>query len=192
MPQRLQRVVGNIGAGQLLWRAAENPHHIHGHIADADDRRRLHRQIELAVAKVGMAVIPGDKVGSGVAAFQLFAGDIQVAVGLRAGREDDLVIVAAQIVYCHIGADLDVTKESKLGPLGHAIKELGDRLDLLMVGGDAIAYQPKRRGQALIHVDLHMITPILKELFGTVKAGWSGADNGDTQRVFFRAWLGHG
>ena len=54
--------------------------YIHRDIADTYHGDTFDTQIELIVAEVGMAVVPGHKLGSGKAALQVFAGNAELLV----------------------------------------------------------------------------------------------------------------
>ena len=85
---------GDVGLLELVRRAHEDARHVDRHVADADDSRPLRREIELAVAVVGMGVVPGDELSGGVTAGEVLTGDAHVTVGLCPGGEDHLVIMA--------------------------------------------------------------------------------------------------
>ena len=91
--QSLQGVVGDVGCLQFVNRFRQDAGYIHRHIADADHSDTLHAEVELEVAKVGMAVVPGHKLGSGKAALQVFAGNAELLIGLGSNRVDDLIVV---------------------------------------------------------------------------------------------------
>jgi hypothetical protein len=67
----------------------EHPGHVRGDVAVADHDRALGGQVEVQVAVVGMAVVPGDELGSGPAAGRILARDPERLVGLGTGRVDD-------------------------------------------------------------------------------------------------------
>ena len=66
--EHVERVVGHVGRRQLVAREGEHPRHVHRHVAVADHDRALAGQVELEVAVVGMAVVPGDELGGRPAA----------------------------------------------------------------------------------------------------------------------------
>ena len=72
----------------------------------------------------------------------------------RAGRVDDRVVVREQLLAGDVLAELDVAEEAEARVRGGLLVDAGDGLDLRVVGGDAGAHEPPRRGQALEHVDL--------------------------------------
>ncbi len=126
-----------------------------------------------------------------MAARQLFAGDAELAVGLAADREDDRVVEALEVLDLDVVADLDVAEETKALPRRRFLVDADNRLDLGMVGGDAAAYQPEGRRQAVEEVDLGVRLRVLEDVLGGVEAGWPGADDGDADRVFCGSDLGH-
>src|SRR5690606_16624766 len=144
--QRVQRVVGDVGAGQLVAQARQNTGDVHGDVAVADDGDTLRAQVRRQIAIVGVGVVPADELGGRVAAGQVFAGNAHLAVGLRADRVDDGVVVAQQVGVAQVLAQLDVAVEAEARHLGDLLVDLGHRLNLGMVGRDAAAHQTKGRG----------------------------------------------
>jgi len=79
-------VLGDVRGSQFIHRLAEHPAPVGGHVALADYGNDSLRQMEGAVAVFRMAVVPGNKRESGVAAGQLFAGNAETPVRLGAAR----------------------------------------------------------------------------------------------------------
>ena len=90
---------------------------------------------------VGMAVVPGDELGRGVAARQVLAGDPHAPVGLGTGRVDDLVVVGAQVGDVHVLAELDAAEEAEPRMRGDLVEGRRHRLDLLVIGRDPGPHQ---------------------------------------------------
>jgi hypothetical protein len=63
------------------------------------------RQIEGAVAVFRMAVVPGNKLESGMAAGQLFAGNAETPVRLGAARKHHRVIAGAKLLDRYAAPD---------------------------------------------------------------------------------------
>ena len=63
---------------------------------------RSRRQVELELAVVRVAVVPGDELGGGPASGQVLARDPERLVGLGAGRVDHGVVVAASAPACEM------------------------------------------------------------------------------------------
>ena len=80
----LDRVVGGVGDLELLARQHEHARDVHGHVAVADHHGALAGEVELEVAEVRVAVVPGDELGGGPAAGQVLARDAHA--GGRSGR----------------------------------------------------------------------------------------------------------
>ena len=191
LAQGLERIVGDVGRGQLFRRPAEHARHVDGHVADADHGRALLREIELTVSVVGVAVVPGDELGGRMAPLEILAGNPHAPVGLGAGGVDDLVVVPAEIGHRDVLAQLDAAVKAEPRVGRDLVEGGGDGLDLLMVGGDAGAHQPVGGRQAVDHVDLDHAAVLLQQMVGRVVAGRAGADDGNSQRLSLGSWLGH-
>ncbi len=59
--QHAQRMVGDIGARQLLGGLGQDARTINRHIAVADDRRAMVRQVHRQPGMIGMAIVPAHK-----------------------------------------------------------------------------------------------------------------------------------
>ena len=116
--------------------------------------RSADSEVDLEVGVVGMAVVPADELGRRVRAGQLFAGDPERPVDGRAGRVDDRVVVLEQLLAGDVLAEGDVAEVAEARVRGGLLVDACHRLDLRVVGRDARAHQPPRRGQPLDHVDL--------------------------------------
>ena len=105
-------------------------------------------------------------------------------VGLRAGRKQHLVVVLLQIGEREVRAELDVAEEAEARVRRDCVVGPGDGLDLRVIGRDAVAHQPVRRGQPVEHVDLdRRSSALLEEMLGGVERRGPGADDGDAQRL---------
>ena len=185
--QRLERVVGDVGGGELVGGLDQQARHVGGDVAVADHDRARAREVGDEVAVVGVAVVPADQLGGRQAPGQVLAGDPQRLVGARADRVDDRVVVAHEVLVGDVLADLDVAEEPAAGAHDLLVEELGERLDLLVVGRDAVAQQTPRRGQPLEDVDLGALATRRSSLRGGVGAGGPGPDDRDPQRPH-RSW----
>ena len=183
----LEGVLGDVGLGEDVLRAGEDPGEVHRHVPVAHHRRRLRLEVEAEVAEVGVGVVPADELGGGVAPRQVLAGDPHPPVGAGADRVDDRVVVRLQVGVGDVPAHLHVPVEAELGVGGDLVVHAGDRLDLLVVRRDAAAHQPERGGQAVVHVDLDLEVLLLLQVLGGVEAAGAGADHGHPQRVVRRA-----
>ena len=119
----------------------------------ADHRRGLAAEIELAVAVVRMAVIPGDKVAGAMAPRQVFAGDAQRPADVGTRRKYHRVIAFPQLVDGDIASDRDAADETKPWRCGDPVEGCRDQLEFRMVGSDAEPDQSVRHRQLLEHVD---------------------------------------
>ena len=183
VPQRVERMRGDVGLQELLGCAHQDARHVDRDIADADDGSAFHREIELTILVIGMGVVPGDELRRGVAAGEVLTGDAHLAVGLRAGGENHLVIVAGQIRQRDVPAVLDVAEEAEARVPGDGVVGARDVLDLGVVGRDPVAHEPVRRRQPLEHVDLGDEPWFLEQLFGSVKRGGARTNDGDAERL---------
>src|SRR4029077_2328334 len=95
--QRVKDRLRYVGPGQLLRVPDQDAGHVHGDVADPDDRHRLGVQLEGARVHVGVAAVPVDELGGGVAARQLLTLDAHPPVPHRAGRVDHGVVAGQQV-----------------------------------------------------------------------------------------------
>ena len=192
--QHLERVVGHVGRGQLVAREREHAGHVGRHVAVPDHDRALAREVELEVAVVGVAVVPGDELGGGPAAGEVLARDAHAPVGLRADRVYHGVVAGEQVVMRDVGAVVDVAVEPELRVRGGLLVDPADGLDVGVVGGHAAAHEPPGCGQAVVDVHLRHEVGMrlgLQEMPGRVEARRPRADDGHPQRILGRADRGH-
>src|SRR5690606_34534969 len=124
----LEGVVGDVGAGQQLGRAGQDPGQVHRHVAVADHDGAPGRQVEVQVAVVRVGVVPADELGRRVAAGQVLARDPHPPVGAGADRVDDRVVVGGQVLVGEVPAHLDVAVEAELRVGGDLVVDPGHRL----------------------------------------------------------------
>jgi hypothetical protein len=113
----------------------------------------------------------------------VLARNAERAVGLRAVAEDDLVVVAAQVVEGDILAEFDVAEETRLRAHGDLVVERGDGLDLRMIGRHPGPHQPERRRRGVEEIGAHRPLAVLDQVLDRVEASGTGPDHGDTQRA---------
>ncbi|NIL78611.1 hypothetical protein RhoFasB10_04789 [Rhodococcus sp. B10] len=87
-------VGGDFGGEEFVAGFGEDAGDVEGDVADAEDGDFFGVEGPGA-GDVGVAVVPGDEVGGAVAAVEVDAGDVEGAVGVGAGGEDDGVVEAA-------------------------------------------------------------------------------------------------
>ena len=190
--QRLEGMLGDVGARELVDRFGEYARHVERHIAVADHHRRL-RVLEAEVVGdgVGVAVVPLDERSSGVDASQVLAGQAKSTVRFRAVREYYCIVLTAQSRewYMHSvaaaaaaraagarsGTDVHITQEACTLGRSDLSKPLGHVLHLLVVRRHAEAHQPERYRQAVEDVDVD-IGIFLQEEVGGVEAGWAASN----------------
>ncbi len=182
--QDLEGVVGHVGGGELVAGEREHAGDVGGHVAVPDHHGALPGEVELDVAVVGVAVVPGDELGGGPAARQVLAGDAHATVGLGADRVDHRVVAGEKVVVGEVGAVVDVAVEAEFGVGGGLLVDAADGLDVGVVGGDAAAHEAPRSGEAVVDVDLDLEVRMglaLQEVSGRVEARRPGADDGHAQ-----------
>ena len=118
-----------------------------------DDDGPCAGQVGRHLLEVRVGVVPADEIDRGDAAGQLFAGDVQRPIRLRANRVDDRVVLLGQFGRADVLAHHDVAEEPEALVLGDILELLADRLDLGVVGSDPGAHQTPRRREHLEHVD---------------------------------------
>jgi hypothetical protein len=116
--------------------------------------------------------------------------DVEVAVLLGAGREDDGVVVAAQLVELDVHAVLDVAEQPDLRLAEHLVQGLDDALDARVVRRDAVADEAEGGGLALVEVDGHRRVRLHQHVRG-VDPGRAGADDRYPQRAVLGPWACH-
>ena len=95
----VEGVIGGVGGGELGGGEDEHAGDVEGDVAVADDDGAGgSEEVGLEVGVIGMAVVPADELGGGVRSGEVFAGDAEGAVGGRAGRIDDRVVVGEELV----------------------------------------------------------------------------------------------
>ena len=151
--QRLQRVVGDVGAGEYLGIGHQNARDVECDVAVAYNNSPGAGQIGRYLLKVRMSVVPAHEIDRSDAARQLFAGDVQRSVRLRADRVDHRVVVLGQFGRADVLAHHDVAEKPEPRVVGGLLELLADRLDLGVVGRDPGAHQSPRRRQHLQHVN---------------------------------------
>lgn len=177
-------VGGDFGGEQFVAGLGENACDVEGDVADAEDGDLLGLEGPGA-GDVGVAVVPGDEVGGTVAAVEVDAGDVQCAVRVGSGGEDDGVVEATQVVEVDVGAVVDVAEQANLRLVEHLVQGGDDALDAWVVRGNAVANEPERGRHPLEEVDAHArsadIVVGLHERVGGVDACRSGTDDGDAE-----------
>ena len=181
VPERLERVPGDIGVVELLGVRARMRTTSTATLPIPMTATLSWREVELPVAVVGVPVVPADEIGRGVAPRQVLARDAERPVALGAAGVDHRVVVAEQIRAAQVRADPHVAEEPHPRVGGDLLVDPGDRLDLLVIGRDAAAHQPEGCRQPVEEVDLDL-GRVLEQMLRGVEPGGSGADDGDAQR----------
>ena len=145
--EHVERVVGDVGLGELVAREGEHARHVGGHVAVAHHDRALGGEVELELAVVGVAVVPGHELGGGPAAGKVLARNAHAPVGLGADGVDHGVVALGEVVVREVAAEFDVAVEAELGVLGGLLVDAADRLDVRVVGGHAARTRPHGVGR---------------------------------------------
>lgn len=72
-------MLGDVRPFEMPWIHQEYAGDVQGDVAGADDHGAAAGEVEFVGRVVGMAVVPADEVGGGVAARQLFSANSEVA-----------------------------------------------------------------------------------------------------------------
>ena len=147
-------VVWDFGGVEFVGGFGEDAGDVEGDVADSDDGDVGGGEVPGAVES-GVAVVEAYEVCCAVGSVEVFAGDVEVAVGNSAGGEDDGVVVFVQLFDGDGGADLDIAEEPHVGFLHDGMEGIHDSFNAGMVGGDAVADEAKRCGHLLKQVDFH-------------------------------------
>ena len=96
LPQRGQRVVGDVGAGQLVGIGGQDAGDVECDVAVADDDDPLVAQIDWEIGEFGMPVDPRDHLGRGAGARHSHAVDVEATVVRCADGVQHGVVVRQQ------------------------------------------------------------------------------------------------
>ncbi len=125
-----------------------------------------------------------------MAACQILARYTEFAVSLGTTGKNDRVVAGQQFLHADVTSHGDVAQVSELRCFGDPLINLYRLLELGMIRRDATAYQSKRRGQPLEHVDQDQRFGFEQRL-GGVEATRSAANNGYPQRVLLCPEVAH-
>ena len=181
--QHLERVVGDVGHRELVVGQREHARDVGRDVPVADDDGGLAAEVELEVAVVGVAVVPGDELRRGPAAREVLALDAQPAVGRGAERVDDRVVAVAQLLDGDVTADLHVAEEAELRMRSRLLVHAGDGLDVRMVGRDPRPDQTPRGREAVEDVHLRCDVGRALQCACGIEARGAGTDDRDAERL---------
>ena len=138
--ERLERVVGRVGRGELAGIENQHPGDVDRDVAVADHHGTLRGlRSNPEVARVRMAVVPVDELGRAVRARSVLARDAEPVVVGDADRIDDRVVALEQLGAGDVVAEGDAAEEAKARLQRRLLVHARDRLDLRVVGRDARA-----------------------------------------------------
>ena len=179
---RTSIAIGGVGDLKLGRRQREHPRDIDRDVSRPDDDCLPGPEINLEPRVIGVAVVPGDKLGGGVRATQILPRDPEPLVDRGADRVEDDVVVLEQLLATDIGPELDVAEEAKAFVFARPVVGSSHRLDLRMVRSHTRADEPVRRRQPVIQIDGELRFVDRQQLTGGVEAGGAGTHNGHTER----------
>lgn len=118
-----------------------------------------------------------------MAAGQILAGNAEPAVGRRPDAVDHRMVELAQpLGWQPVPAHLDMAEEGDPLVLQDGPQTVLQRLDLLVVGGDAVPHEAVRAGQPVQHVHPDIGHPgLLDQRLSGVDPAGAGADDGDME-----------
>ena len=143
-----------------------------------DHGRRGGGEVEAGVAVVGVAIVPADQFGRGVAAGEALTGDAQGAVGAGAEGVDHGVVVRPQLRGRHVTPELDVADEVERRMARDAVEHPRHRLDLGVVGCHAATHQSLRDLYEVSVPELDCLAQTAREVPGVLGARLTGAGFG--------------
>ena len=169
-------MLGDVGGHELAHRQRQDAGNVGCDIALPDHHRPLRREIECAVAIVGMPIVPADEFGRGVASGKLFAWNAEAAIGARPIGEDDRVIAGAQVLHRDVLADCYIADEPEAWRARDLVVDRDDLLDLGMIGCDAAPHEAERCGKPVEHVDF-AVRQTLEQRLGRIEAARAASDD---------------
>ncbi len=163
-------LVDRVGRRELLRGQREHPGAVDRDVPVPDDDGALAGEVEVEVLEVGVAVVPGDEGRRGPRARQVLARDPEAPVGLGADRVDDGVVALEQLVVRDRAAHVDVAEEAEARPRRRLLERARDRLDVLVIRGDAEPDEAPGRRQPVEQVDRDRRVVALEQRVGRVEA----------------------
>lgn len=140
-PQAGERIVGDVRRRQVLRIPPQNPRHVDGDVAGADDRRDRAGKVDRQVEEIRVSAVPGDQRRRGMAPREILPRNPEPAVARTADGEGAGVVMRREIADREVPAQLDVAQEAHPRVERHALEHPHDLLDLGMVRGDSEAHQ---------------------------------------------------
>ena len=169
----------DVGPFEFGLALGEDARHVERDIAHAYDDRVLARHIGPERGELRMTVVPADEGGAADDVGEIRAFNFQRTIVRCPGSEDDRVIERHQLSDRDVVADRDVADEADIVGQGGRLVAARNRLDRLMIGGDAGADQAVGHGQLVEDIDLRVLAPLLQRRLGRVIAGGPRTDDRD-------------
>ena len=142
----------DVGLPEIVDRLGKNATDIRSDVALANDDDLLLGQIETVLQKIGMAVVPANERGGGMAARQVFARNAQLSIGFGPAAEDHGMVGVLEFLDADILAYRDASNEAKTRQGGSTRVGRRRKLQLGMIRGDPVADQAVWHRQTLEHV----------------------------------------
>ena len=142
----------HVGSGERHLVVEQDAGDVDRHVADSQRDRGAHVGQRGALG-VRMAGVPLDERPRRPRAGHALAGNAEAAVLRRPDGVDHGVVGRQQLGPQHIASELDQPEVAHPRVLEHRRQSAGDRLDAHVVGGDAVAQQPVRGREPVVHVD---------------------------------------
>jgi hypothetical protein len=182
-PEGLQGVVGDVGGCEFLRLTEQQASDVESDVAVPDDHDPRCREVHLVLCVVGVAVVPADELGRREAALKMFTGNAELLAGGGSVGVDDRVVVEEEFVMADVVTDSGVEVDADAWVRKNPAEETGDFLGRLVVGRDAGADEPERRGQPIDQRDFHGNRAVLEKFSGCIEAGRAGTHDGDAQKT---------
>jgi hypothetical protein len=189
--ERLQRVAGHVGGGELIGAPAQHACDVEGDVAGADHDRGAHPLrgdaraegiLDQGAVGVRVAAVPGDQRGGGQDAAQVLPGHVEAPVGGGTVGVDHRVHVLAQSRHRHVLADLHPAEEADVVAVQQVGEAVADAADLRMVRRDPVSQQAERGRQPVDHLDTDRDVGEVGQRLGGEQPRRAGSDDRDPER----------
>ena len=135
--QHVESVFGNVACPKFIDRLGQNSADIGSDVALANYHRSLMAQVEGSVAKIGVPVVPADKLGRTVISAQTGAWDRQGAILVRAAGKKHRMVRLLQLGDRNVSAGRDIAEKSEILISGNAVIDGDGLFEFGMIRRDA-------------------------------------------------------
>ena len=153
--QPFVHILGNFGDEQIIGVLREHTRNIQRHVAVTKHRDFLRVQ-RPGARVIGVTVIPRDEIGGTIGTIQVDALNGQGRVMNSAGREDNGVVVLAQIGKVQILTVFDIAEESNITAVKHLVQGGNNALNTRVIGRHTVTNQPEGSGVTIKNVDRNL------------------------------------